>query len=83
MKMGKKAKKETFEDALDRLEEIAEKLEHGDMPLDESLKSYEEGVRAYRRCSELLKQVEKKIEILTRKEDGLKADDAEDLAPPE
>lgn len=81
--MGKKAKKETFEDALDRLEEIAEKLEHGDMPLDESLKSYEEGVRAYRRCSELLKQVEKKIEILTRKEDGLKADDAEDLAPPE
>lgn len=81
--MGKKAKKETFEDALDRLEEIAEKLEHGDMPLDESLKSYEEGVRAYRRCSELLKQVEKKIEMLTRKEDGLKADDAEDLAPPE
>jgi len=79
--MGKKAKKETFEDALERLEEIAEKLERGDMPLDESLKSYEEGVRAYRHCSELLKEVEKKIEILTREGEGLKADDAEDLAP--
>lgn len=79
--MGKKAKKETFEDTLERLEGIAEKLERGDMPLDESLKSYEEGVRAYRRCSELLKGVEKKIEILTREGESLKADDAEDLAP--
>jgi len=81
MKMTKKAEKETFEEALDRLEEIAEKLERGDMPLDESLKSYEEGVRAYRRCSELLKEVEKRIEILTREGENLKSEESEDLTP--
>jgi len=79
--MTKKAEKETFEEALDRLEEIAEKLERGDMPLDESLKSYEEGVRAYRRCSELLKEVEKRIEILTREGENLKSEESEDLTP--
>ena len=55
--MAKKARKETFEEALSRLEETAEKLERGEMPLDEALKSYEEGVKAYRHCSRLLQEV--------------------------
>ena len=74
-----KKKKETFEQALERLEGIAEKLERGEMPLDEALKQYEAGVRAYRHCSELLKEAEKKIEILVREGEGLKAEESDDL----
>ncbi len=74
-----KKRKETFEQALEHLEGIAEKLERGEMPLEEALKRYEEGVRAYRRCSELLKEAEKKIEILVREGEGLKAEESDDL----
>ncbi len=81
--MAKKAKKETFEEALGRLEEIAEQLENGNMPLDEAVKRYEEGVRAYRYCSSLLKHVERKIEVLTQEGDMLKAEEAPDLDPVE
>jgi len=78
--MPKRQKKETFEQALARLEEIAERLERGELPLDEALKQYEEGVRAYRHCSALLKEVERRIEVLTREETGnLKSRDARDL----
>jgi len=68
--MPRKPRKETFEGALARLEEIAEKLERGEMPLEEALRQYEEGVKAYRYCSALLKEVEKKIEVLTKGEAG-------------
>ena len=80
--MAKKEKKESFEQALARLEEIAGRLEQGDMPLEDALKEYEEGVKAYRHCSALLKEVQRKIEILTKDEEGrLTAGDAEGLAP--
>jgi exodeoxyribonuclease VII small subunit len=80
--MAKKEKKESFEQALARLEEIAAKLEQGEMPLEDALKEYEEGVKAYRHCSALLKEVQRKIEILTRDEEGeLTSGDAEGLDP--
>ena len=82
--MAKKDKKESFEEALARLEEIAERLERGEMPLEEALKNYEEGVKIYRHCTTLLKEVERKIEILTKGEEGqLQAKEAGDLAPDE
>ena len=81
--MAKKTKKKTFEEALERLEEIAARLERGEMPLDESLKQYEEGVGEYRYCSRLLKEVEKKIEVLTKEGERLKAEDAPGLDPGE
>lgn len=81
--MAKKAKKETFEEALGRLEEIAERLERGEMRLDESLKQYEEGVKAYRHCSGLLKEVERRIRVLTGEGDELKAEEAPELDPSE
>lgn len=55
-----------FEKALERLEKIVEDLEAGNIPLDEALKKYEEGVKLSRACQERLNQAEKKIEILTR-----------------
>ena len=59
-----------FEDGLKKIEKIVDKLESGDLSLEESLKLYEEGVRLTRFCRESLDAMEKKIEILTKDKDG-------------
>ena len=59
-----------FEDALTRLEEIVEKLEEGDLPLEESLSAFEEGIKLSRVCAKLLNEAERKVEILIKGEDG-------------
>ncbi len=59
-----------FEKALERLEKIVEELESGNLPLDEALKKYEEGVKLSRLCSDRLSQAEKKIEVLTKTLNG-------------
>jgi exodeoxyribonuclease VII small subunit len=60
-----------FEDALQRLEEIVDRLETGELPLEDSLKVFEEGVALARRCSKYLEEAEKRIELLTKDEVGL------------
>ena len=55
-----------FEKALEQLEKIVEDLESGEIPLDEALKGYEEGVKLARFLGQKLTQVETKIEVLTR-----------------
>ncbi len=59
-----------FEEALKKLEEIVSQLEDGDIPLDESLAKYEEGVRLVRLCQKKLHEAKKKIEILVKTKDG-------------
>jgi exodeoxyribonuclease VII small subunit len=61
----------TFEDALARLEQIVDMLEAGNLPLEESLKAFEEGVGLARHCARYLEEAEKRIEVLTRDESGL------------
>jgi exodeoxyribonuclease VII small subunit len=56
-----------FERSLAELEAIVEKLEHGDLSLDESLRHFERGVQLTRTCQTALKQAEQKVEILLRK----------------
>jgi exodeoxyribonuclease VII small subunit len=56
-----------FEKALADLESLVEKLEQGDLPLDESLKAFERGVELTRHCQVALKQAEQKVEILLRR----------------
>jgi exodeoxyribonuclease VII small subunit len=55
-----------FEAALQRLEEIVQKLERGDLPLEESLVLYEEGIRLSRLCHAKLEEAEGKIETLMK-----------------
>ncbi|MBI1977584.1 MAG: exodeoxyribonuclease VII small subunit [Candidatus Omnitrophica bacterium] len=55
-----------FEKALERLEKIVEDLENGNMPLEDALKKYEEGVKLSRLCAQKLTQAETKIEVLTK-----------------
>jgi len=58
--------KERFEDALNKLEKVVSKLEDGDIPLEESLKLFEEGIRLSRFCNQKLEEAEKKVEVLLR-----------------
>ena len=62
--------KERFEDALNKLEKIVSQLEEGDISLEESLKLFEEGIRLSRICNQKLDEVEKRVEILIKGEDG-------------
>ncbi len=63
--------KEKFEDALNKLEKIVSKLEEGDIPLEESLKRFEEGIRLSRFCNQKLDEAEKKVEILLKGKNGI------------
>ena len=56
----------TFEAALQRLEGIVQRLEKGELPLEESLVLYEEGVRLARLCHGKLEEAEGKIEMLLK-----------------
>lgn len=59
-----------FEKSLQKLEEIVKKIEGGDLSLDDSLKLYEDGVRLVKLCQTRLEEAEKKIEIVSKGQDG-------------
>ena len=59
-----------FETALARLEEIVKTLEKGDVPLEQSLKLFEEGVKLSRVCARQLDDAERKVEILIKDREG-------------
>lgn len=61
----------TFEQAMERLEDIASKLESGDVPLEEAIELFQEGISLSRLCGQKLEQVERKIEMLVEGEEGL------------
>jgi exodeoxyribonuclease VII small subunit len=56
-----------FEAAMRDLEEIVERLEQGELPLEESLAAFERGVMLTRSCQTALKVAEQKVEILLKK----------------
>lgn len=58
------AKKKNFEDSLNRLEQIADEMEKGDISLNEAFKLYKEGFKEATFCSEFLKNIEKEVKIL-------------------
>ena len=59
-----------FEKSLAKLEKIIDTLEDGDLPLNESIKTFEEGVKLTKYCQELLTKAELKIQKLLEKDDG-------------
>jgi len=60
----------SFEAAVERLEKIAEMLECGDRPLNESLALFEEGIKLARECSRQLTEAQGRIEALVKKPNG-------------
>ncbi len=68
-----KKKESSFENSLQRLQEISDILEKGEIGLDESIKLYEEGINLAKNCYSSLKEAEIKVtEIKKQFENGLK-----------
>ncbi|NJL58991.1 MAG: exodeoxyribonuclease VII small subunit [Desulfobacteraceae bacterium] len=60
----------SYEKALKELEDIVREIESGDIPLEKSLKKFEDGVKLSRYCTKMLDEAEQKITILLKDEDG-------------
>ncbi|HXZ58860.1 MAG TPA: exodeoxyribonuclease VII small subunit [Steroidobacteraceae bacterium] len=65
--MARDTKAPDFEQALAELEGLVERLEHGDLPLDEALKAFERGVALTRHCQASLQAAQQKVEILLKR----------------
>ncbi len=63
-----------FEECLQRLEVIVKEMEKGDLPLEQSLKLFEEGVALSASCRKELEEAENRIEILLKDDGSLRAE---------
>lgn len=63
-------KSEAFEDALKRLQQIVEKLEQGNLPLEEAIQAFTEGMQLVHFCTCKLEEAEKKVEMLVKNQQG-------------
>ena len=63
-----------FEECLQRLEVIVKEMERGDLPLEQSLKLFEEGISLSSSCKRELEEAEGKIEILLKDDGKLRAE---------
>lgn len=61
----------TFEAAMERLEQIVGELEKGDVPLEQAIELFQEGMNLSRWCGQKLEQVEQKIEMLIEENGAL------------
>src|SRR4051812_19114334 len=69
-----------FEECLQRLEKIVQELERGEVPLENSLTLFEEGMQLSSACRKELEQAEGKVEVLLKKNGKLQAEPFEPLA---
>ncbi len=65
--MARKKSATLFEDSLAELEKLVEQMEQGNIPLEESLKSFERGIKLTRTCQKSLQEAEQKVQILLEK----------------
>ena len=68
--MSKQENNKDIETSLKKLEQIVSDLENGDLPLEESIKTFEEGVKLTKHCQNLLSKAELKIQKLVESKDG-------------
>ncbi len=62
----------SFEEAMERLEKLVAELEGGDLPLEQSLRTFEEGVRLVRFCSDRLRTAELRVRELEELSEGVR-----------
>jgi len=67
--MPKQKKTPSFEDLLDQLEQTVEKMESDQLPLQEALETYQEGIALSQRLNSMLDEAEQKIEFLSKQKD--------------
>lgn len=68
--MKKTNKPKTFEDAVGQLEKIVQELEAEELPLENAMEKFEEGIRLSKFCSEKLDETERKVTILLQNAEG-------------
>lgn len=68
----------SFEDSIKRIEEIASLLEDGNLPLQERVKKFEEGIKLLRQCEKELKEVELSIQKVIDKNDSIELEKLEE-----
>ena len=68
--MSKKAKEAGFEAALAELEKLVARMESGELPLEEALRSFERGVQLARECQSALQSAQQKVQILLQQPAG-------------
>ncbi len=73
--MASKPKTPDFEQSLQQLEGLVEQLEQGDLPIEEALKAFEQGIRLTRDCQTILQQAEQKVQLLTEQDGEIHASD--------
>ena len=66
----KKEEERSFEATLQRLEAVLDSLEHGDLPLEQAMAAFEEGVGLVRACHQKLDEVERRVELLMKDDAG-------------
>ena len=71
------AEKLTFEQAMERIEEIVSKLENGGATLDETVELYKQGTELSVLCNKMIDEAEQKIKILAKTKNGLEEKDFE------
>ena len=64
------AKKVSFEEAIGRLEEIVRQLENGDVPLEDSIRLYEEGMKLGKMCRKILDEADLRVRQLSAEIEG-------------
>ena len=67
--------KKTFEDQIEKLEQIVQELEKGDLSLEDSVNKFEEGIKISKECNKTLEEAEKKITILVKEQEEVKEED--------
>jgi len=68
-----------FEKALEELEQLVTAMEEGDLTLEQSLQSFEKGIKLTRECQSALKQAEQKVELLLNEEGDTEPLDTDEL----
>lgn len=73
-----KAKEKTFEESLVQLEEIVQRLERGDVPLEEALAAFQEGMTLSKQCQDTLEKAEKTLtKIMTENNEEIPFEEEE------
>lgn len=68
-----------FEQSLEKLEALVERMEQGDLTLEESLKTFEEGIKLTRECQQALANAEQKVKLLIEENGQVTEADLDDL----
>ncbi len=68
---------DSYEESLEKIQEIVQKLESGELPLEESIDAYSEGLKLLKDCYDRLNKAEKKLEQLSKSLDNITAEETE------